>query len=134
MDGMKFEILTEKIAEDKMDSFWYYDDEIARVQFMNGKKLYAESRGGIALAFDEDDVYHKGQQAVDKAIDLDFNDTKLGDLDFDDLWRNNNWFAIIMVDINGDVCSDDLGIAGDYDEAIEMLKGIAEEEFKKMYS
>ena len=45
MDGMKFEILTEKIAEDKMDSFWYYDDEIARVQFMNGKKLYAESRG-----------------------------------------------------------------------------------------
>ena len=39
-----------------------------------------------------------------------------------------------MVDINGDVCSDDLGIAGDYDEAIEMLKGIAEEEFKKMYS
>ena len=62
---------------------------------------------------------------TDKDIDL---------LSQNDLVIFSNWFAIIMVDVNGECCSDDLGIAGSYDEAIEMLKEIAPIEYAEMYT
>jgi hypothetical protein len=131
--GLLFETITEKIADNKNDSFWYRGKDIARVQFPNGKKLYAEAQGDIAIYFEEDGDKFKNQNAVDKAIELGLTDEDLDKLNDHDGWINNNWFCIIMVDINGDVCSDDLAIGDDYDHAIELLKQVADEEFEKMY-
>ena len=130
----KVEILTEK-EENREDSFWYYDQEIARVQFPNGKKLYVESRGGIRIKFEEEGTFYKGDQAVDMARELDLTDDKLNALsDKFDAWDMNNWFAIVEVNTLGDTITDDLALAGDYDEAIEMLKACAKEKEKEYYS
>lgn len=133
MEGTKFETLTEKISEDRADSFWYHGKEIARVQFPNGKKLYAEASGEIGLYFDEDGDVFKGQNAVDEAINRNLKDSDLDELGIQDRWRNNNWFVIIMVDINGNVCSDDIAIGDDYDHAIQLLNEAAKENFEKEY-
>jgi len=121
------EIIVEKLGEDKNDSFWYYNDVIAKVVKSDGKTLYAESHGEIRVLFEEDDTWYKNQQAVDKAVDLDLTDENLDKLNEHDGWGNNNWFTIIEVDKDGNCCGDDLGICHTYDEAIEMLKEIAKE-------
>ena len=38
-----------------------------------------------------------------------------------------------MVDVNGEVCSDDLAIGDDYNHAMELLNTVAEEQFELMY-
>lgn len=122
------EILTEKISEDKIDSFWYHGKDIARIQYPNGTKIYAEASGDIGLYFEEDGDVFKGQNAVDEAIKRNLTDKDLDQLGIEDRWRNNNWFVIIKVDINGEVIGDDLGIGDNYDHAIEILKEVAKQE------
>jgi hypothetical protein len=129
----KIETLVEK-QENREDSFWYYGTEIARAVFPNGKKLYAESRGAIGVQLTKDGIFLKGQNAVDEAIELGFTDTDLDLINEYDGWDMNNWFAIVEVDINGNVISDDFALGGDYDEAIELLKQVAEEKAKEYYN
>tara|TARA_R110000772_G_scaffold219593_2_gene330143 strand:- start:266 stop:685 length:420 start_codon:yes stop_codon:yes gene_type:complete len=132
-DGLIYETLIDKIPE-REDAFWYLGDDIARVQFPNGKKLYAETSGEIRVLFEEDGTWLKGIQAVEHAIDNNLTDVDLDKLNEHDGWGMNNWFAIHEYDINGECISDDLGICHDYDEAIKLLKAVAEEKQKEYYS
>lgn len=128
------EIITEKSSPDRQEAFWYHGEDIARIQFMNGKKLYAETRGEIELRLEEDGTKFKGNNAVTEALNLGWTDENLAKLSEDDLTIFMNWFVIVMVDIDGETISDDLAIGDTYDEIIELLKEVAKEEFKEMYS
>jgi len=128
------EILREKFSENRTDSFWYHNDDIAKIGLLSGNKVYAESRGEIRVQFEEDGEHFKNGKAVEEAFDRNLTDEDLAKIGEFDGWHNNNWFAVIKVDINGKVISDDLAIAHDYDEIIELLKECAKEEQDKEYS
>ena len=125
--NLKTQIIVEKISEDKNDSFWYHNQEVAFIELPNGEKLLAESRGEIAVSFEEDGTYYKGGQAVDKAISLGLNDLSLEELILNDRFRNNNWFAVIKINEEGEI-SDDLALGGSYDEILVLLGMVAIEE------
>ncbi len=114
-------ILIDKIAENKIDSFWYHGDIIAEIELPDGHKLIAETRGEIEMRFEENGTKFLGDNAVTEAINLDWTDSDLNKLSDDDLSIFNNWFVVVEIDEEGELVSDDLAIAGDYDEAIEML-------------
>ncbi|GAG03484.1 unnamed protein product, partial [marine sediment metagenome] len=99
-----------------------------------GKKLYVDTCGEIRISFEEDGAWYKNDQAVTKATELGLVDEDLNKIgeDFDG-WGNNNWFAIREYDINGECSQDDLGICHNYDDAIELLKAVAEEKQKEYY-
>jgi len=130
---MKLEIITQK-EDNREDAFWYRDDDLARVQFLNGKKVYVYATGEIRIQFEEDGTFYKGDQAVDMARKLNLTDADLNKIgqEFDG-WDMNNWFVVREYDINGNCISDDLGICHGYDEAITMLKEVAEIKQKEYY-
>jgi hypothetical protein len=130
---MEVKILNKKLVG-REDSFWYHGQEIAKYEFPNGKKLYAEARGEIRVFFEEDGPVFKGANAVDEALEQGLTDKDLDKIHDHDGWGLNNWFAIVMVDIDGNTISDDLCIAGDYDEVIDQLEKLGPEEYKKLYS
>ena len=131
---MKLETLRRK-EDNREDSFWYHGQDIARVQFPNGRKVYAESRGEIRIQFEEDGTFYKGAQAVEMARDLNLFDSDLNKIGLEfDGWDMNNWFAIIEVDADGERVGDDLAIVGSYDEAIETLVKLSAELYCKYYS
>lgn len=131
---IKVEILVEKISDNLNDPFWYYGEDIARVQFPNGKKLYAESRGELQVRFEENGTRFIGDNAVTEAINLGLTDEGIADLYENDLVILNNWFEIIMIDINGEPIGDELGTASSYDDAIKMLEEVGKEQFDLMYT
>jgi hypothetical protein len=131
MEGTILEIITEKLSPNKINSFWYHGDSIARIQFPNGKKLYAESAGELEVFIDGD--LFIGDNAVVEATKRGYTDVDIEQLGSNDAFRCNNWFVIIMVDVNGEVCSDDLAIGDDYNHAMELLNTVAEEQFELMY-
>jgi hypothetical protein len=98
MEGTKLEILTKKLSPNKINSFWYHGDVIARVQFPNGKKLYAESAGELEVWIDGD--LFVGVNAVVEATKRGYTDVDIEALSSNDAFRCGNWFVIIMVDIN----------------------------------
>jgi hypothetical protein len=114
-------ILIDKIAENKIDSFWYHGDIIAEIELPDGHKLIAETRGEIEMRFEENGTKFVGDNAVTEALNLDYTDSDLNKLSDDDLSIFNNWFVVVEIDEEGELVSDDLAIADDYDEAIEML-------------
>lgn len=131
---MKLETLIRK-EDNREDSFWYFGQDIARVQFPNGSKVYAESRGEIRVQFEEGCTFYKGEQAVEMARELNLTDSDLNKIGLDfDGWDMNNWFAIIEVDINGERVGDDLAIVGTYEEAIENLVKVSAELYCKYYN
>lgn len=132
-DGFFIETLIDK-KEKREDSFWYRDDSIAVAQFPNGKKLYVDACGEIRIQFEIDGQVYRNHKAVEQAEYLKLNDKDLNKIALFDGWGNNNWFAIHEVDINGECTSDDLGIAGDYDEAMKLLEVVAMEKMKEYYS
>jgi len=131
MEGTKLEILTKKLSPNKINSFWYHGDVIARVQFPNGKKLYAESAGELEVWIDGD--LFVGVNAVVEATKRGYTDADIEALSSNDAFRCDNWFVIIMVDINGEVCSDDLAIGDDYNHTMELLNTVTKEQFELMY-
>lgn len=131
---IKVEILVEKMSESLNEPFWYYGEDIARVQFPNGKKLYAESRGELQVRFEENGTRFIGDNAVTEAINLGLTDKDILDLYENDLVILNNWFEIVLVDIEGNLIGDESGMATTYDEAIELLKEIGKEQIKLMYT
>jgi hypothetical protein len=120
-------ILIDKIADNKVDSFWYHGDIIAEIELPNGHKLIAETRGAIEMRFEENGTKFVGDNAVTEAINLDWTDVELQKLFSEDLCFFSNWFVVVEIDADGELLSDDLGVCGDYDEAIEMLQEVYDE-------
>ena len=79
--------------------------------------MIVESRGEIRVRFPDDEYYLTGHQAVDKAIKLNYNDKDLAKLD----WDMNNWFAIIIYNMETKEYSDDLALAHCYEESVDVL-------------
>jgi hypothetical protein len=119
-------ILKDKLADKRTDSFWYHGEQIAVIEREDGTKLIAEARGEIEMRFEEDGTKFIGSNAVTEALNLDWTDDNLNDLSLDDLFIFNNWFVVIELDANGD-CGDDLAIGDNYDEILELLKEVNEE-------
>ena len=126
LGGYNLNISVERI-DNRVDSFWYFNQDVAYIDFPNGRKLYAEARGEIQIYFDDDELKYKGINAVEEALDRGMNDDDLIDVEF----IMNNWFVVVEVDIEGNLISDDLCVVGDYDEVIEMLKEIGVEKYKE---
>lgn len=120
-------ILIDKIADNKVDSFWYHGDIIAEIELPNGHKLIAETRGAIEMRFEENGTKFVGDNAVTEAINLDWTDVELQKLFSEDLCFFSNWFVVVEIDADGELLSDDLGVCGDYDEAIELLQEVYDE-------
>lgn len=120
-------ILIDKIADNKVDSFWYHGDIIAEIELPNGHKLIAETRGAIEMRFEENGTKFVGDNAVTEALNLDWTDVELYKLFSEDLCFFSNWFVVVEIDAEGELISDDLGVCGDYDEAIEMLQEVYDE-------
>jgi hypothetical protein len=117
-------IIVDKIGENRLDSFWYHGDIIAEIELPAGHKLIAETRGAIEMRFEENGTKFVGDNAVIEALNLNWTDSELDSLSDDDLWIFNNWFVVVEIDEHGELVSDDLAIAGNYDEAIEYLQEI----------
>lgn len=117
-------ILIDKIADNKVDSFWYHGDIIAEIELPNKHKLIAETRGAIEMRFEENGTKFVGDNAVTEAINLDWTDVELQKLFSEDLCFFSNWFVVVEIDEDGELLSDDLGVCGDYNEAIEMLQEV----------
>lgn len=117
-------ILIDKIADNKIDSFWYHGDIIAEIELPAGHKLIAETRGAIEMRFEENGTKFVGDNAVTEAINLDWTDVELYKLFSEDLCFFSNWFVVVEIDAEGELISDDLGVVDDYNEAIEMLQEI----------
>lgn len=96
----------QKPFEDCQDSF-FYEGLIAE----NGKfRLLAV--GDIRVAFPDEDFYRKDSQALDEALDRNYTDKDLINLEFE----NNNWFEIVGEE-------NDFGdIYDTYDEALKALE------------
>jgi hypothetical protein len=117
-------IIVDKIADNKIDSFWYHGEIIAEIELPDGHKLIAETRGTIEMRFEENGTKFVGDNAVTEAINLDWTDVELYELFSEDLCFFSNWFVVIEIDAEGELISDDLGVVDDYNEAIEMLQEI----------
>ena len=120
-------ILIDKIADNKVDSFWYHGDIIAEIELPAGHKLIAETRGAIEMRFEQYGTKFVGDNAVTEAINLDWTDVELQKLFSEDLCFFSNWFVVVEIDADGELLSDDLGVCGDYDEAIELLQEVYDE-------
>lgn len=107
-------IICPKIADNKTDSFWYYDKQIATVE-LNGKTVSIEARGSISVTFADND-------AIAEATRRNYDDTHLSHL-FDNGgdWLMNNWFAVTELTSDADVTHEE-EIAYTYDEAILTAK------------
>lgn len=117
-------IIVDKIADNKIDSFWYHGEIIAEIELPDGHKLIAETRGTIEMRFEENGTKFVGDNAVTEALNLDWTDVELYELFSEDLCFFSNWFVVIEIDAEGELISDDLGVVDDYNEAINMLQEI----------
>jgi len=133
MNGQRF-FSNVKRQENRGDAFWYRGNSIACIDFPNGKSIYADATGEVQVSFEVDGKFFKGDEAVEEARRLKLTDVDLDKLNEHDGWSMNNWFAIREYDINGECSQDDLGICHDYDDAIELLKKVAEEKQKEYYT
>jgi len=114
-DDVIVAIMSPKLSEDRVNSFWYYDKVIANVRKKYGDGTYIYAAGEIRVQFDEDGDYYEGDDAVEEAKRRSLIDVDLQELFQNDMFRNNNWFSFTI---------DNDAIANDYDEAIEMSKCI----------
>ena len=117
-------IIVDKLADNKIDSFWYHGEIIAEIELPDGHKLIAETRGTIEMRFEENGTKFVGDNAVTEALNLDWTDVELYELFSEDLCFFSNWFVVVEIDAEGELISDDLGVVDDYNEAIEMLQEI----------
>ena len=122
MDKVKVTKFINKISDDRNDSFWYFGDQIATLEYQ-GKKLSVEARGEIRVQFEKNGDHFKNDRAVEEAINMSFTDKQLAKLNNIDGWHNNNWFAITEIDSEGNI-GDDIDIAHTYDEAMNVAQEI----------
>ena len=102
----QMKIFTKK-EKGREDSFWYYDQAIARI----GSWLLI-ANGDIDVTF-PDGQRRSGGDAVSYALDQGWKDKDLGKLE----WNMNNWFEVLE-----DGGGDSGEVCYQYDEAIHLLK------------
>lgn len=113
-------ILQTKLSEDRQNSFWYHNEDVAEVETPTGKiSLFATGEIEVYLPIghkSETEKLYKGENAVVQALNLAYVDEDIEDLMSNDLFRLNNWFAISHEnDVHVEV------ICTEYDEAIDEL-------------
>ena len=121
-------ITQEKLAENRIESFWY-DGQIAIVE--TERFTYALiAAGDKSVYFEEEGDNYRGHKAVEEASYRELNDDDIKVLFDNDMFGNNNWFEIVGYDKNdnNNVLSVDCDVAYEYDEGIEMLKSYVEGE------
>jgi len=120
-DGVHIQIITPKIAENKQNSFWYYNETIAAIT-KGDQAVNVMASGDIRVYFDEEDVknhyYFEGSDAVEEAYRRSLTDADIDKLMEQDRFLNNNWFDVNdygNYDVAVDAAWDDT-----YDEAIAL--------------
>ena len=127
-------ILTEKLGEDRLDSFWYHNEGLI-AEFETDKGSIELSASGeievylpIEKNSDIEDLF-KGDNAVEQALRLDFTDTDLKHLYENDKFGLNNWLSI-----ENSECYDNPEltleiVCSTYDEGIQKLEELFYTEF-----
>lgn len=110
-------IITPKLDDQRQDSFWYYNNDIAMF-----KKGYNIVRvfcvGDIRLTFDDSGKIYENEDAIKEALRRDWTDR---DLDDCNTWINNNWFEI---EVHGQIDQD---VEYLYDNVINQARQIIEQ-------
>jgi hypothetical protein len=123
-EELEIEIVTQKIAEDKQDSFWYFDKTIAVLR-KEDISIEIVAVGDITLNFEDNGDNYYNQDAVDYANSKGLTDEDLEEIRGTTGFINNNWFEFW---VNGDAPGDFGGdVAYEYDEAINTAKAMIEE-------
>ena len=120
---MSVQIFTKKLAKNRNEACFYYDDQIGIVMHKN-KTYSVESRGSLEVILN--DCKYKGDMACKELISLGYTDRRFSNLAKNDNVIFNNWFALIEINKNGECISDDLELMHTYDECIEVLNNIAD--------
>jgi len=124
---MKTKIITPKISNKKLDSFWYRNKVIGTITSDN-LNLIIVTRGSIAVQFKENGKIFKDEFAIKEAKRLNYLDKDLKKLYEFDGWHNNNWFAIAPLNDNDEIENTEK-ITDNYDDALDIAKNI----IKKSY-
>ena len=88
------DIHTNKLAFNRVQSFWYYDQTIAQVTLKDGRTLYACAVGLIRVMFAENSEWLENQDAIKYALENNLTDQDLDKLNDHDGFGHGNWFAI----------------------------------------
>lgn len=126
--NLKVEIITPK-KKNQSDPLFYNDETIAEIEYGN-YRFYAWACGDIRLTNKKTDEEYSNANVSDL---FDLTDKEISDTFFN--WENNNWFEISAqkkISNSETEFIDLMGIAHDYDEALEVLKTITENEIKKL--
>lgn len=122
------EIVCPKIDDSHIDSF-FYDGTIAEAKKPNGTELYLIATGEIRIYKEVENgqelIFDGKERNSGFGFDFDkLDDEKLHSLEEGKYyWENNNWFEVTWKKADEDFIDCATGdIAGDYDEAIELLK------------
>lgn len=111
--------LIDKFSNDRQNSFWYYNREIAIVEY-GENRLSIKSKGDIAIQFEKNgDVFTNGR-AVAEAMSLHFTDRQIEKFRTSFGLGNKNHFVITDINTN-----EMIDIAKTYDEAIELAQQLS---------
>ena len=113
--------LIDKFSNDRQNSFWYYNREIAIVEYQN-VKLSIKSVGDISIQFEKNGDMFTNNRAVAEAMSLHFTDRQIEKYINNFGLQNKNYFIISNVNTN-----EQIDIAQTYDEAIEIAQQLSVE-------
>ena len=122
---------TEKLSENHQNSFWYFGDEKIATLLQDDREILISVCGEIAMVFPNEDFFCFYDQAVHKALTLNYDDQKLKKVLFDEC----NWFDFLYKkntsqtweDIEGDECFS-------YDQALKnAIDALNDDEFWEQF-
>jgi hypothetical protein len=113
--------LIDKFSNDRQNSFWYYNREIAIVEYQN-VKLSIKSVGDISIQFEKNGDMFTNNRAVAEAMSLHFTDRQIEKYINNFGLQNKNYFIISDINTN-----EQIDIAQTYDEAIEIAQQLSVE-------
>lgn len=127
LKGFSPKIIQEKIPN-QADSF-FYEGTIAEIRKPNGTILRLIATGDIRVNIGK--KQYRNNQINDAINDWNLDDKKIFELEENGNlnWEDNNWFEVVWQKAGNDYedC-DTCVVAGDYDEAIELLKSYYEDD------
>jgi len=114
----------ERLGNNKLNSFWYYDETIATYESEH-RWLICEAKGEIEVYLpksldDDTEELFKGVDAVLQAELLEYTDEDIEFLLLEDKFRLNNWFGFEYTEGVVEITMD--SVSSDYEEAIEMTQ------------
>lgn len=123
-------ILQEKIP-DRSDSF-FYNGDIAEDTANNGTTFLLVATGHITIEISRERYTDSDIPEIIERFGL--TDRKLNEMEAEEelVWHENNWFEVLWKEKNSDTYHCEIGeVAGNYDDAISLLKYHVDEENKK---